>query len=193
MIFSCDAVGYPVPTFLWTKDGFAVNTDDHRISLSENNTHLIITNVNRKDRGEYRCEAHNIVNTVKSNAAMLTVQRKGILYYSISIQLITCVPVPSLDNFGYFFLSTLANMPEKSLLVLFSKSSCKPIVSKSCHDSFSQVAQEYIFCKLSDKEIHLQVTHLLFFELSAYESNYKGSGLKVRLIFPSIAKQFGRP
>ena len=106
MIFSCDAVGYPVPTLLWTKGGFAVNTDDHRISLSENNTHLTITNVNGKDHGEYRCEAYNIVNTVKSNAAMLTVQRKDILYYSISVQLITCLPLPSLDNFGYFFYAS---------------------------------------------------------------------------------------
>ena len=116
MIFSCDAVGYPVPTFLWTKDGFAVNTDDDRISLSKNNTHLTITNVNGKDRGEYRCEAHNIVNTVKSNAAMLTVQRKDILYYSISVQLITCVPLPSLDNFGLLFLCTLDIMPEKNFI-----------------------------------------------------------------------------
>lgn len=61
----------------------------------------------------------------------------------------------------------------KTFINFISKSSCKPIASKSCHDSFSQVGQEYIFCKLSDEEIHLQVIHLLFFELSACESNYK--------------------
>ena len=103
--FSSDANGVPIPTFSWTKDKSAVTAND-RFSLSPDNKHLTITNVNGRDRGEYRCEAHNIVNTVKSNAATLTIQRKDVLFYSKSVQLITCVPLASLDNFGYFVQSS---------------------------------------------------------------------------------------
>ena len=103
--FSSNANGVPIPTFSWAKDGSAV-TANNRISLSAENKHVTITNVNGRDRGEYRCEAHNIVNTVKSNAATLTIQRKDVLFCSKSVQLITCIPLASLDNFGYFVQSS---------------------------------------------------------------------------------------
>ena len=73
--FSSDANGVPEPTFSWTKGGFAV-TVNNRISFSEDNKQLRLTNVNRRDSGEYRCVATNSVNTVNSNAAMLTVHCK---------------------------------------------------------------------------------------------------------------------
>ena len=109
--FSSDAIGVPIPTFSWTKDKSAVAAND-RIRLSPDNRHLTITNVNGRDRGEYRCEAHNIVNTINSNAATLTIQRKDIFYYSKSVQLITCVPLASLDNFGYFVQSSKVSLVE---------------------------------------------------------------------------------
>ena len=110
--FSSNADGVPIPTFSWTKDGSVV-TANYRISLSADNKHLTITNVNGRDRGEYRCEAHNILNTVKSNAATLTIQRKDVLFYSKSVQLITCVPLASLDNFGYFVQSSKVSLVEQ--------------------------------------------------------------------------------
>ena len=77
--FSIDANGIPEPTFSWTKDGSAV-TADNRISFSVDHKELSLTNVNRTDSGEYRCVAHNRVNTVNSNAATLTVQGKHITF-----------------------------------------------------------------------------------------------------------------
>ena len=74
--FTCDANGNPPPTFSWTIDGSAVNTANPRISLTANGKQLTITSVNRTDSGEYRCVASNIVETVNSTAASLTVQCK---------------------------------------------------------------------------------------------------------------------
>ena len=75
--FSSDANGIPdhEPTFSWTKDRFPV-TADNRISFSADNKQLSLTNVNRKDSGEYVCVATNSVRTVYSNAATLTVHCK---------------------------------------------------------------------------------------------------------------------
>ena len=60
---TCNATGNPQPTtFSWSRSGSAVNTSvNPRISLSSNNKELTITNVSRKDSGEYRCEASNSV------------------------------------------------------------------------------------------------------------------------------------
>ena len=75
--FTCDANGNPPPTFSWTIDGSAVNTTANpRISLTADRKQLTITSVNRTDSGEYRCVANNIVKTVNSTAALLTVQCK---------------------------------------------------------------------------------------------------------------------
>ena len=58
-------------------DGSAVNTTANpRISLTADRKQLTITSVNRTDSGEYRCVASNIVETVNSTAASLTVQCK---------------------------------------------------------------------------------------------------------------------
>ena len=72
---SCNASGNPTPSISWTKDGSAVNSP--RISLSSDNKQLTITNVNRYDRGDYRCVANNSIGAaVTSNAATLDVQCK---------------------------------------------------------------------------------------------------------------------
>ena len=68
---SCDAAGNPVPTLSWT-----VPKDTIRISFSADKKELTITNVNRTDSGEYRCEASNILGNDTSNIATLNVQCK---------------------------------------------------------------------------------------------------------------------
>ena len=73
LMFSCNAIGNPLPTFSWTINGSAVNTTaDPRISLSLEDKRLTITNVRRTDSGnQYRCVAYNIIGNVTSNAATL--------------------------------------------------------------------------------------------------------------------------
>ena len=75
MSLSCNATGNPVPKISWTKDGSPVSNNS-RISLSQDNKQLNITNVSRTDSGEYRCVASNSVGNETSNAAKLDVQCK---------------------------------------------------------------------------------------------------------------------
>ena len=108
VVFTCDANGNPPPTFSWTIDGSAVNTTANpRISLTANGKQLTITSVNRTDSGEYRCVASNIVETVNSTAASLTVQCKKMFTHLDQLckkgrkknnpQIGTFIVTPSLD------------------------------------------------------------------------------------------------
>ncbi|XP_020608165.1 hemicentin-2-like [Orbicella faveolata] len=74
--FSCDAVGNPVPTISWTRNGSPVDTSDNfsRIGFSVDKKELTITSVSRTDSGEYRCVAENSVGNETSNAVKLDVQ-----------------------------------------------------------------------------------------------------------------------
>ena len=77
MTLSCDASGNPIQkTFSWTVNGTAV-TVGGRISLSQDDKQLTITNATRGDSGQYRCVATNSVGSVTSNAATLNVQCKN--------------------------------------------------------------------------------------------------------------------
>lgn len=72
---SCNATGNPLPTTSWTRNGCPLDkSSNSRISYSKNKEQLTITDLNRKDSGEYRCMANNSVGNVTSSAAILYVQ-----------------------------------------------------------------------------------------------------------------------
>ena len=73
MTLSCNTTGNLVPTVSWTKDG-SPTISNSRISLSTDNKQLTIMNVNRTERGEYRCVADNDFGNETSNAVTLDVQ-----------------------------------------------------------------------------------------------------------------------
>ena len=68
----CNSTGNPVPTISWNKDGYPVS-NGFRIILSPNHEQLTIRNVNRIDRGDYKCLATNRVGTDTSNASTINV------------------------------------------------------------------------------------------------------------------------
>ena len=77
LLLTCNATGNPAPSISWTKDGFLINgSGDPRISFTEQNTNLSVTNVSRADVGQYRCVASNSLGNTSSNAAILDVQCK---------------------------------------------------------------------------------------------------------------------
>ena len=79
---SCNVDGNPVPAVSWTRNGFHVETNSNsRISFSEGNKQLTITNVKRTDNGNYLCVANNSLGNATSDAAKLDVQCK----YSIFV------------------------------------------------------------------------------------------------------------
>jgi len=83
---SCNATANPVPTISWVRDGSPV--DSSRISFSEDNKQLTITDVNRTDSGEYRCVASNELGNDTSNAATLDIQCNVLsMFEFISMQL----------------------------------------------------------------------------------------------------------
>ena len=77
LTLSCDSSGNPVPTISWTRDGSPVNASE-RISFSDDEKQLMITNVSRTDSGEYQCEARNKVGSDTSKSASLNVQCKSV-------------------------------------------------------------------------------------------------------------------
>ena len=89
--FTCDTSGNPSPTLSWTKDGSVVNLTS-RISLSLDNTLLVITNVSRGDSGQYICVSANVVGTAQSSTATLNVQCKN------TLMIIQLYPVELLFN-----------------------------------------------------------------------------------------------
>ena len=71
---SCNASGMPSPMVSWIK------VDDH---TRTNSSELVLTNINRNEAGEYRCEASNECGNA-SETAWIFVQCK------LTTQLLTC-------------------------------------------------------------------------------------------------------
>ena len=92
MTFTCDAIGNPLPSISWSRDGSPVEASDNssRINFSADKKQFAITNVSRTDSGEYRCVAKNRVGNGTSNAATLDVQCK----YMCVVSVISTVVVP---------------------------------------------------------------------------------------------------
>ena len=90
MTLSCNATGNPVPTISWTRDGSPVDTSNNisRISISDDNKQLTITNLNRTDSGEYQCVAENRVGSDSADAATLDVQCKTSIFVGSHVILI---------------------------------------------------------------------------------------------------------
>jgi len=63
--FTVAATGYPAPTFQWCKDGAPIN--------GETFTSLTLSSLTFADEGSYTAKATNIVGTVESDPAVLTV------------------------------------------------------------------------------------------------------------------------
>ena len=64
-------------TITWKFNGSDITTSgDSRISFSDDNRHLIITNVSRVNKGEYKCVASNKVGNYTSNVAFVSVECK---------------------------------------------------------------------------------------------------------------------
>ena len=77
LLLTCNATGNPTPSISWTKDGSLINASrDPRISITEQNTKLRITNVSRADDGQYRCVASNGLGNATSNPATVDVRCK---------------------------------------------------------------------------------------------------------------------
>ncbi|XP_066014896.1 hemicentin-1-like [Pocillopora verrucosa] len=70
----CNSSGSSL-TITWKFNGIDVTTSrDSRISFSDGNRHLIITNVSRVNKGEYKCVASNKVGNDTSNTAFVLVE-----------------------------------------------------------------------------------------------------------------------
>jgi len=90
---TCEAVGYPPPTTVWSRlNGTSsytipVNNSVSVLTGSGNVTsvsvNLTLTNANREDTGLYECSASNSVGSDNRNTSV-TVQCKLIKYYTYS-------------------------------------------------------------------------------------------------------------
>ena len=78
----CNATGEPNPTIIWMKDGSKLNASaDSTVSVSQDETQLIIRNLTRNNEGFYQCVANNSEGNISSYPALLTVRCK---YYAIA-------------------------------------------------------------------------------------------------------------
>jgi hypothetical protein len=66
-VFTCNAIGYPPPTYMWLREWENLTSNFSSLSYFE------IPSVKKQDQGSYRCLAKNDVGIVASKAARLTV------------------------------------------------------------------------------------------------------------------------
>ena len=66
MNLTCNAVGFPQPTYQWLRDGVVIE--------SEVQPFLVISGIGPEERGFYQCTVSNIVGSVRSMKALITVE-----------------------------------------------------------------------------------------------------------------------
>ena len=82
MTLLCNATGEPNATIIWMKDGSKLNASaDSTVTVSQDETQLIIRNLTRNNEGFYQCVANNSEGNISSYPALLTVRCK---YYAIA-------------------------------------------------------------------------------------------------------------
>ncbi|GFR92166.1 contactin, partial [Elysia marginata] len=72
--WSCNAIGVPLPTYSWFKNGVPL-TDDPDQGITVNGNTLAITGVDTKHEGMYQCEARNINGIARSSAQLRSLSR----------------------------------------------------------------------------------------------------------------------
>ena len=88
---TCEAIGYPEPTVVWSRNNGALSD---RVLISESvstltgngnvtrvSVNLTITNVYREDTGVYTCSASNYIGSDDKNVS-ITVQCKSIILHA---------------------------------------------------------------------------------------------------------------
>ena len=79
IIFSCQAIGQPVPSISWYFKGVMINGSKYNVSNTLNETtvtsSLTISNANSSDVGTYTCQAENIIG-IDQSSGILTVNGK---------------------------------------------------------------------------------------------------------------------
>ncbi|XP_077987259.1 uncharacterized protein LOC144441887 [Glandiceps talaboti] len=73
---SCEASGFPIPTYTWWKNGKPIDADNStriRIDSLETTNRLLINATILEDSGHYRCVATNLLGEVTTNIATLDV------------------------------------------------------------------------------------------------------------------------
>ena len=91
MTFTCEALGYPPPTIVWSRTNGTLN---ERVSVSNNvsvptgygnitrvSVNLTITNSSREDTGVYMCSASNEIGSDDRNVN-ITVQCKVLVLHT---------------------------------------------------------------------------------------------------------------
>jgi len=108
ILFSCQAIGEPVPTISWYYNGSMINVSDtskYNVSSSVNGTvvmsSLTIMNTQSSDVGTYTCHAENIIGIDRSSG-ILTVNGKCNTFMFINL-LSICISV-CLYNVDLFYL-----------------------------------------------------------------------------------------
>ncbi|CAF3611578.1 unnamed protein product [Rotaria sp. Silwood1] len=66
-VFTCNAIGYPSPTYMWLREWKNLTTN------FSSSTYFEITSAKKQDQGSYRCLAKNDVGIVASKASYLTI------------------------------------------------------------------------------------------------------------------------
>ncbi|CAF3111007.1 unnamed protein product [Rotaria sp. Silwood2] len=66
-VFTCNAIGYPPPTYMWLREWENLRSNFSSFSYFE------ITSAKKQDQGSYRCLAKNDVGIVASKATHLTI------------------------------------------------------------------------------------------------------------------------